>query len=117
MVIDHSTYEAPTLIKVTGASCGEDEPDCSEPTLVDGKYNYDLGIKDQNNSFTGYEIYEKNGTEYTMVGEGKIHSPETITVQISPGERKVYVARIYAEKTNGDKIYSGYSNELIIEKN
>ena len=117
VVIDHSIYEAPTLIKVTGASCGEDEPDCSEPTLVDGKYNYDLGIKDQNNSFTGYEIYEKNGTEYTMVGEGKIHSPETITVQISPSERKVYVARIYAEKANGDKIYSGYSNELIIEKN
>ena len=117
VVIDHSTYEAPTLINVTGASCGEDEPDCSEPTLVDGKYNYDLGIKDQNNSFTGYEIYEKNGTEYTMVGEGKIHNPETILVQISPGERKVYVARIYAEKANGDKIYSGYSNELIIEKN
>ena len=117
VVIDHSTYEAPTLINVTGASCGEDEPDCSEPTLVDGKYNYDLGIKDQNNSFTGYEIYEKNGTEYTKVGEGKIHNPETIMVQISPGERKVYVARIYAENKNGDKIYSGYSNELIIEKN
>ena len=116
VVIDHSTYETPTLLNVTEISCGADCP-AFVPTLTNGVYNYDLGIEDQNNSFTGYEIYEKNGTEYTMVGEGKIHNPETILVQISPGERKVYVARIYAEKANGDKIYSGYSNELIIEKN
>ena len=104
----------PTLINSSLTACGTS--DCEfVPELKDGKYQYDLGIEDQNESFTGYEIYEKNGETYTKVGEGKVHNPEIIVVSIEPGEKKTYVARIYAEKTNGEKVYSEYSNELVID--
>ena len=114
LVIDHSVVETPSLINSSLTACGTS--DCEfVPELKDGKYRYDLSIKDQNSSFTGYEIYEKNGEAYTKVGEGKVHNPEVIEVTIEPGEKKIYVARIYAEKTNGEKVYSEYSNELVID--
>ena len=114
LVIDHSVVETPSLINSSLTACGTS--DCEfVPELKDGKYRYDLSIKNQNVSFTGYEIYEKNGEAYTKVGEGKVHNPEVIEVTIEPGEKKIYVARIYAEKTNGEKVYSEYSNELVID--
>ncbi len=108
--------KTPTLVNATLTACGT-SPECEPfvPEFNDGKYRYDLSIKDQDSSFTGYEIYEKNGETYTKIGEGKVHNPEVVMVTIEPGEKKIYVARIYAEKTTGEKVYSEYSNEVIID--
>ena len=100
-----------------------DSPECSEfvPTLVEGKYYYDLGIntekyedKQGHVNISGYEIYEKNGTTYTKLDGGELHNPEVIGVAVKPGESKKYVARVYAAKSDGEKLYSDYSNEIVI---
>ena len=115
MVLEKNV-KTPTLVNATLTACGT-SPECEPfvPEFNDGKYRYDLSIKDQDSSFTGYEIYEKNGETYTKIGEGKVHNPEVVMVTIEPGEKKIYVARIYAEKTTGEKVYSEYSNEVIID--
>ena len=116
-LILEKNVETPTLVNTTLTACGT-SPECEPfvPEFNDGKYYYDLSIKDQNESFTGYEIYEKNGETYTKVGEGKVHNPEVVMVTVEPGEKRIFVARVYAEKANGEKVYSEYSNELILEK-
>ena len=122
LVIDHTKLVTPELQNVSIIACG-DPSECEPytPVLENGKYNYDLGInpKDYRNTFndisvSGYEIYEKNGTTYTKVGGGAIGEPETIVVGVEPGAKKVYVARVFAIKVNEEKVYSDYSNEVVI---
>ena len=107
-------------------ACGSG-PECSPfiPNLENGKYTYDLGINPQDYrkilgntitiSVSGYEVYEKNGSTYTKVFGGAIGNPELDLVSVNPGEKKVYVARVYVTKADGTKIYSNYSNEIVID--
>ena len=130
LVIDHSTYDAPVLLNQTIELWNAEHETPFEPTLNEGVYKYDLGINTDYYSFvvgnllgdhqipasiTGYEIYEKVGNSYTLVGEGTPHDPEVIEVSVAPGESKTFVARVYAEKANHDKVYSDYSEELVID--
>ena len=68
--------------------------------------------KQENVSSFGYEIYEKNGTTYTKVGDGSIGG--IIVVTVEPGVKKVYVARVFATKSNNDM--KDNSKGLIIDK-
>ena len=71
-------------------------------TALEGAYVTEDSLK----QVDGFELYEKNGNQYTKVDSWKI----TIDV----GESKTYVARAYAYNKSNVKIYSGYSNELDI---
>ena len=123
ITIDHSSLKTPTLRNVSSTACGA--PTCPAPQLVDGKYSYDLGIDSSDYrkilggitkiSVSGYEVYEKNGSTYTKVFGGAIGNPELDLVSVNPGEKKIYVARVYAIKADGTKIYSNYSNEIVID--
>lgn len=90
------------------------------PTLTDvmgDKYNHNFTI-----SYTGYylvneeelagwELYEKVGDKYNLVGST---STGLIKVTVDIGETKIYVAKAYKLDSKGKKIYSDYSNELVI---
>ena len=78
-------------------------------------YEGAYAISKKGKAITGYELYEKIGTELKLVGTAKGLSQ--IEVTIEPGEKRIFVARVYAEKANGEKVYSEYSNELVLEKN
>ena len=62
----------------------------------------------------GWELYEKEGSKYTKIQTiDGITSSSMITVDV--GESKTYVARAYALNKSGKKVYSGYSNEFVLE--
>jgi len=63
---------------------------------------------------SGYELYEKNGDDLTLVDTNETTFNTEITLDV--GERKIYVARVYALNSTGEKVYSDYSNELILER-
>ena len=60
----------------------------------------------------GVEIYEKSGDKYT-----KIYSSESkfvTEVTLNDGETKTYVARVYAYNKSNEKVYSAYSNTIVL---
>ena len=61
---------------------------------------------------SGWELYEKIGTNYNLVESQPVLN--NIKVIVDAGESKTYVARAYKLNKNGVKIYSGYSNELVL---
>ena len=61
----------------------------------------------------GWELYVKNGSEYTLVKSQEGFNNIQVTVDV--GESKTYVAKAYALNKSGKKVYSGYSNEIIIK--
>ena len=116
VVIDHSKIEAPQLSTT-------DSPDGSKYVgYENGEYIYDFAIEVtkyvsdvDNNVYTidGYEVYEKNGTEYKSVKTGLPAGAASVGVEV--GTKKTFVARAYALNKSGDKVYSDYSNEVVID--
>ena len=92
--------------------------------LVDGKYMYDLAInkqiyRDSHNwnkyEVTGYTVYEKSGSNYKEIATHLMAGSEVVLVELKPGEKKTYVARVYVTNNKGEKIYSDYSNVVTID--
>lgn len=122
ITIDHRTLLTPKLENVTIKTWEQehlDQPYVAE--LVEEAYHYDLGIDSSfyqsgsNISVSGYEIYTEQGITYTKVGEGSIGPSETVKVTVAPGERKVFYARVYAITSEGERIYSTYSDNMVID--
>lgn len=82
---------------------------------VDGGLGIVINLdKDESvDSPVGAEIYTKTNDGYTKIKDIDIEEPfEDI---LNPGESKVYVARYYIIYNNVLKVYSNYSNELLIK--
>lgn len=62
---------------------------------------------------SGWELYEKTKNGYSKITEGTNY---TYQMELVPGETKTFVARVYKDKENGDRIYSEYSNELEVTR-
>ena len=62
---------------------------------------------------SGWELYEKTENGYSKITEGTNY---TYQMELVPGETKIFVARVYKDKENGDRIYSEYSNELEVAR-
>ena len=70
--------------------------------------------KDALKEITGWELYEKVGENYNKIKEGTEYF--YTSNEFAPGETKVYVSRVYYETTDGNRIYSDYSNELEVTR-
>lgn len=62
---------------------------------------------------SGWELYEKTTDGYSKITEGTNY---TYQMELVPGETKTFVARVYKDKGNGDRIYSEYSDELEVTR-
>ena len=62
---------------------------------------------------SGWELYEKTENGYSKITEGTNY---TYQMELVPGETKTFVARVYKDKENGDRIYSEYSDELEVTR-
>ena len=107
ITIDHTAIEKPTLDVPAGSEDTALYLDFSIAT--EGYYNTERALS----TISGWELYEKTGNKYTMVGTSERYS---IDVTIYAGETKTYVARTYALNKSGEKIYSEYSNEITQSK-
>ena len=121
ITVDNTTIEAPTLSIACGAGVDENGVCLDQHNLEDDHYSYDLQI-DKKMYTAGtttadytYQIFEKDGERYTEVGGGTLGHPEVVNVLIEDGTKKTYVARVYVIKENGEKLYSDYSEELVID--
>ena len=94
----------PTLENILG--------DETSATLLITSSGYYL---DSNNlsKISGWELYEKTTDGYSKITEGTNY---TYQMELVPGETKTFVARVYKDKENGDRIYSEYSNELEVTR-
>ena len=67
-----------------------------------------------NNYFlSGYELYEKVGNSLVLIDSSERVFEKIVT--IIPGERKVFVARIYTYDKLHNKLHSEFSDEVIID--
>ena len=120
IIIDNTNIPTPILSIICGQK--DEEGICLDThDLGDGTYSYDLQIdKTMYNAGTStanytYEIFEKDGERYTKVGGGTLGNPESVNVIIENGVKKTYVARVYVFKSDNQKLYSDYSEELVID--
>ena len=60
---------------------------------------------------SGWELYEKTENVYALLYEGTNYNYE---MTLEPGDSKTLVARVYAETSNGTKVYSDYSDEIVL---
>lgn len=104
IVIDNSKVETPTLKPVAG-SIG-----IAQLSIVaEGAY----ASEGSTSAIKGWELYEKKGSEYTLVKSQEGFNSIEVTVDV--GESKTYVAKAYALNKKNEKIYSAYSNEIVID--
>ncbi len=94
---------APQLVNAMGGPTGGTLSIVSEGFYADTDY---LEFID------GVEIYEKTGSEYTLVHSAQDYKGYKVTLDV--GESKTYVARVYALNKAGKKVYSEYSNAVVL---
>ena len=66
------------------------------------------------NKADGIELYEKTLDGYTLVQEMTNKKEYLFSVELNPGEARVFTARLYTMYNNALKVYSNYSNEILI---
>ena len=125
ITIDHTVIEAPTLYNASKMIWEAVEEEPYEFELYNGKYGADIGIdkepyrviryEDARYCISGYVIYEKTQTGYSEIIKEAIDGAETIVVEFKPGEKKEYVARVYATDSKGEEHYSDYSDVLVLD--
>ncbi len=77
--------------------------------LTEGYYGSDVEKK---NMISGWELYEKTESGYSILTEGTNYTYE---LAMESGSSKTFVSRVY-KNINGEKVYSDYSNEITIER-
>ena len=75
--------------------------------LTEGYYGSDVEKK---NMISGWELYEKTESGYSILTEGTDYTYE---LTMESGSSKTFVSRVY-KNINGEKVYSDYSNEITI---
>lgn len=62
-----------------------------------------------------FEIYEKKGSDYTFMGSTTLNPKRGAPVAVdATNEVKTYVGRIALTNSNGEKLYSEYSDEVTV---
>lgn len=61
---------------------------------------------------SGWELYEKIDNDYIKITDDKIYSYSIANLNFDTS--KTYVARVYVLNSNNEKLYSNYSNEIVI---
>ena len=103
LVLMGNTLETPTLI--------HDPSDLSGAhlsMLVEGYY---ASGSDALKEISGWELYEKTENGYALLHDGTSY---TFNVSMEQGTTKTFVSRVYLNKEDGTKIYSEYSNEVVV---
>ena len=101
-MLDNSKVETPTLSAGAGSK---------EHAMLDIKID---GYYAENSSeIAGWTLYEKVGTTYTKIKD--IEGVETYDARADVGEKKIFVAKVYALNKSGEKVYSEYSNEFVLD--
>jgi len=106
--IENVSPATPTLSTPAGAL----EPDgvwAQLSIVYEGAYS----CSPRHPQLDGYELYEKNGSQYKLIHTSETEFKAEVTVDI--GESKTYVARVYTYNKSNQKIYSNYSNEIVIK--
>ena len=113
---DNKLYVKTPVLSNVGSGTGTTEYIGFE----NGSYIYDLAINFQdydlgNNNYSaeGYDVFEKNGTEYTYLASGTMGG--AAVVEVEAGTKKTLVARTYVKNSEGEKVYSNNSNEIVLD--
>lgn len=102
-VLMGNTLEVPTL-----ANDPSDLSGAHLSMLVEGYY---ASGSDALKEISGWEIYEKTEKGYALLHDGTSY---TFNVSMEQGTTKTFVSRVYLNKEDGTKIYSEYSNEIVV---
>lgn len=82
--------------------------------LFEGHFDYcKTGVYSDESGFDGAELYVKTSSGYTLVDS--VENDCWLYFELNPGEAKVYTARVYTLDEENNKVYSNYSNEVLLK--
>ena len=110
---DYSNEVEVTREKLNTPTLANDYNDKTKASLSILGAGYYGSSEETLKEISGWELYEKTTDGYSKITEGTNY---TYQMELVPGEAKTFVARVYKDKENGDRIYSEYSNELEVTK-
>ena len=110
---DYSNEVEVTREKLNTPTLANDYNDKTKASLSILGAGYYGSSEETLKEISGWELYEKTTDGYSKITEGTNY---TYQMELVPGETKTFVARVYKDKENGDRIYSEYSNELEVTR-
>ena len=110
---DYSNEVEVTREKLNTPTLANDYNDKTKASLSILGAGYYGSSEETLKEISGWELYEKTTDGYSKIAEGTNY---TYQMELVPGEAKTFVARVYKDKENGDRIYSEYSNELEVTR-
>ena len=110
---DYSNEVEVTREKLNTPTLANDYNDKTKASLSILGAGYYESSEETLKEISGWELYEKTTDGYSKITEGTNY---TYQMELVPGEAKTFVARVYKDKENGDRIYSEYSNELEVTR-
>ena len=110
---DYSNEVEVTREKLNTPTLANDYNDKTKASLSILGAGYYGSSEETLKEISGWELYEKTANGYSKITEGTSY---TYQMELVPGETKTFVARVYKDKENGDRIYSEYSNELEVTR-
>lgn len=110
---DYSNEVEVTREKLNTPTLANDYNDKTKASLSILGAGYYGSSEETLKEISGWELYEKTIDGYSKITEGTNY---TYQMELVPGEAKTFVARVYKDKENGDRIYSEYSNELEVTR-
>ncbi len=110
---DYSNEVEVTREKLNTPTLANDYNDKTKASLSILGVGYYGSSEETLKEISGWELYEKTTDGYSKITEGTNY---TYQMELVPGEAKTFVARVYKDKENGDRIYSEYSNELEVTR-
>ena len=110
---DYSNEVEVTREKLNTPTLANDYNDKTKASLSILGAGYYGSSEETLKEISGWELYEKTTDGYSKITEGTNY---TYQMELVPGETKTFVARVYKDKENGNRIYSEYSNELEVTR-
>lgn len=110
---DYSNEVEVTREKLNTPTLANDYNDKTKASLSILGAGYYGSSEETLKEISGWELYEKITDGYSKITEGTNY---TYQMELVPGETKTFVARVYKDKGNGDRIYSEYSDELEVTR-
>lgn len=111
---DYSNEVEVTREKLNTPTLANDYNDKTKASLSILGAGYYGSSEETLKEISGWELYEKVDKNYNKITEGTEYF--YTSNEFAPGETKVYVSRVYYETTDGNRIYSDYSNELEVTR-
>ena len=108
---DYSNEVTVTRDKLNTPTLENDYGDESKANLSILGAGYYGSSEETLKEISGWELYEKTENGYALLYAGANYNYE---MTLEPGDNKILVSRVYVETSNGAKIYSDYSNELVL---